>query len=109
MNISESAMVAEAQTAVGSGEKVEAAGVFQPRGTAGAMTAAGPIGAVAGGPLAAEEGVPRWTLIAVTPEHLYAFGAELAVGGGVKSLEPFMTFERDQNSVPGHGRRGGGR
>jgi hypothetical protein len=104
--MSESGMVASAQEAIGSGEKVEAAGVFQPRGTEGAITAAGAIGAVAGGPLAAEEGVPRWTLIAVTPQHLYAFGAELALGGGVKSLEPFMTFERDKIAITVHGRLG---
>jgi len=99
-------MVAQAQEAVGSGEKVEAAGVFQPRGTAGAVTAVGAVGTVAGHELAKDEGVPRWTLIAVTAQHLYAFAAELALGGGVKSLEPFATFERDKIAITVHGRLG---
>lgn len=106
MKFSEDAMVAQAQEAVGSGEKVEAAGVFQPRGTEGAMTAVGAVGVAAGGALAKDEGVPRWTLIAVTPQHLYAFAAEPAIGGGVSSLEPFATFERDKIAITVHGRLG---
>src|SRR4051794_12364513 len=105
MNISESAMVAKAQEAVGAGEEVQAAGVFQPRGTAGTATAAGAAGTLIGGhELARDEGVPRWTLIAVTPQHLYAYSAQLAVGGGVSSLDPFMTFERDKIAITVHGR-----
>src|SRR5262249_55136357 len=89
----EAALIALAQDQVAD-ETVSAAGVFQPRGTeagleigeagmssgvghglAGAVGGAISLaaGSAAGRGLSVAEGLPRWTLMAVTPTHLYAF------------------------------------
>jgi hypothetical protein len=89
----EAELIALAQAEVPD-ETVSAAGVFQPRGTqagrdlgvAGAGNSAGDglagmavgaisiaVGEAAGRGLSVAEGIPRWTLMAVTPAKLYAF------------------------------------
>jgi hypothetical protein len=93
--------------------------VFEPRGAMGGMlgvTAAGLstddiVGEVAGavGGLAAgevmarEDDVPRHTLLAVTPEHLYAFTAEAEHGRWVARAR-FASFDRSAIRVSVHGR-----
>jgi hypothetical protein len=104
--VSEKSLVEQAQAAIGGGEQVQAAGVFQPRGTEGAATAVGAVGALAGGRVMSQaEGVPRWTLMAVTPAHLYAFEAH-GQGTSWRVAEPFAKWEREKIAVTVHGRLG---
>jgi hypothetical protein len=118
--MSEASLVEQAQEAIGSQEKVLAAGVFQPRGTSGAMTggfgvggAAGKIGeavlgaaGVMGGRVLSEvEDIPRWTLIAVTPTHLHAFHAH-GFGPAFRIGEPLARWRRDKIAFTIHGRVG---
>jgi len=54
--------------------------------------------------LAKEEGIPVYTLIAVTPQHLLAFRAERDHLVGFKAGEPFATWERDHIDISVHAR-----
>jgi hypothetical protein len=104
--VSESSLVEDAQQAIGGAEKVLAAGVFQPRGTEGSATAAGAVGALAGGRIMSEaERVPRWTLIAVTPTRLHAFEAH-GSGTSWRAGAPFAAWDRDKVAITVHGRLG---
>jgi hypothetical protein len=104
--VSESSLVEDAQQAIGGAEKVLAAGVFQPRGTEGSATAAGAVGALAGGRIMSEaERVPRWTLIAVTPTRLHAFEARGSAALFPPS-PPFAAWDRDKVAITVHGRLG---
>lgn len=101
------------------GEEVLAAGVFEPRGTSGAMAASagagvethdpvgmaiGALGVVgAGHAAAAVEHQPRWTVVAVTPTRVLAFEG-LAHGIGWKPGECYATFDRASLGVTVHGR-----
>jgi hypothetical protein len=117
--MSDEALIEEATRAIGDDEPVLAAGVFEPRGAMGGMlgvTAAGLstdniVGEVAGavGGLAAgevmahEDDVPRHTLLAVTSDRLYAFGAAAEHGRWVAQAR-FATFDRSAIAVTVHGR-----
>jgi hypothetical protein len=104
--VSEASLVEQAQQAIGGDEKVLGAGVFQPRGTEGSMTAGGAVGALVGGRVMSEaEQVPRWTLMAVTPTRLYAFEAH---GSGVswRAGTQFAAWDRDKVAITVHGRLG---
>jgi hypothetical protein len=54
--------------------------------------------------LAKEEGIPVYTLVAVTPQHLFAFRAERDHLVGFKAGEPFATWERDHIDISVHAR-----
>jgi hypothetical protein len=104
--VSEASLVDEAQQAIGDGEKVEAAGVFQPRGTEGSIDVGGVAGAMVGGTIMSEtQQVPRWTLIAVTESRLHAFEAH-AKGTSWGVAGPFQTWDRDKVAITVHGRLG---
>jgi hypothetical protein len=104
--MSEASLVDEAQQAIGDGEKVLAAGVFQPRGTEGSIDVGGMVGAMVGGQVMSEtQQVPRWTLIAVTDTRLYAFDAH-GEGTGWSAGKPFATWDRDKIGITVHGRFG---
>jgi hypothetical protein len=100
------------------GEDVLAAGVFQPRGTSGAMAAGEAIGlggsvadvalgttqvVAAGHEAAALEGEPRWTILAVTPTRVLAFAGE-ASGLTWVPGEVYASFDRAHLAVTVHGR-----
>lgn len=129
MNLTEKSLIDATQQAIGDQGRVLAAGVFQPRGSAGALTGGAILGSAArlipgignvaaeaiqmaaaeGGyaarhGLAAEEGVPVYTLIAVTAEHLFAFRAKRDQLLGFKAGEPFATWDRDQIAISVHAR-----
>ncbi|MBV9412579.1 MAG: hypothetical protein JO148_13345 [Acidimicrobiia bacterium] len=104
--MSEESLVDEAQQAIGDGEKVLAAGVFQPRGTEGSIDVGGVAGAVVGGTVMSEtQQVPRWTLIAVTQDRLHAFEAH-GKGTSWSVGDPFETWERPKIAITVHGRFG---
>jgi hypothetical protein len=119
--MSEESLEQMAQAAVGSGEEVLAAGVFEPRGTSGAGLGALDVGHAAGGlagevvgaavgafsgrVMAEADAVPRWTLMAVTPAHLYAFVAH-GQGIGWRVAERFAVWDRDKIAFTVHGRVG---
>jgi hypothetical protein len=109
-------------------ETVSAAGVFQPRGTQAGMDigvggagdtighgltgmAAGAIslavGEAAGRGLSVAEGIPRWTLMAVTPAKLYAFHV-LSPNDGIhfEMSELFRVWDLDAVTVHVSGRVG---
>jgi len=129
MNLSEKSLIEATQQAIGDQGQVLAAGVFQPRGSAGAVTGGAILGSAArlipgignvaaeaiemaaaeGGyaarhGLAAEGGVPVYTLIAVTPQHLFAFRAERDRLLGFKAGEPFATWDREHVAFSVHAR-----
>ncbi len=109
----------EMVTPLAGGEEVLGAGVFQPRGTSGAMGASGAAGleshdAVgmaigtlgilgAGHAAAAVEHEPRWTIVAVTPTRVLAFEG-LAHGIGWKPGTVYAEFDRATLAVTIHGR-----
>jgi hypothetical protein len=104
--VSEASLVDEAQQAIGDSEKVEAAGVFQPRGTEGSIDVGGVAGAMVGGTVMSEaQQVPRWTLIAVTETHVHAFEAH-GKGTSWSVGAPFETWDRDKIAITVHGRFG---
>ena len=85
------------------GEQVLVAGVFHPRGTAIASAIPG-IGAIAGGPMAAEARDEPWhTMLAVGPVHLFAFVLnDVSVGWEIR--ERFGVWERSAIHVTAHNR-----
>ncbi|MGZ4681615.1 MAG: hypothetical protein ACXWCM_08180 [Acidimicrobiales bacterium] len=123
----EAALIAMAQAEVPD-ETVSAAGVFQPRGTeaggdigiggasstmghglagaaAGAISMA--VGQAAGRGLSLAEGIPRWTLMAVTPTKLYAFHVLSPTDGLTFEMkELFRVWPLDAISVHVSGRVG---
>jgi uncharacterized protein YcnI len=104
--MSEASLVEAAQQAIGDGEKVLAAGVFQPRGTEGSIDLGGAAGALVGGTIMSEtQQVPRWTLIAVTESRLHAFDAH-GKGTSWGAGEPFQTWDRAKIGITVHGRFG---
>ena len=104
--MSEESLVEAAQQAIGDGEKVLAAGVFQPRGTEGSVDVGGAVGAMVGGTIMSEtQQVPRWTLIAVTESRLHAFDAH-GKGTSWGAGEPFQTWDRAKIGITVHGRFG---
>ncbi len=131
MNVSEQSLIDDAQGAIGDGERVLAAGVFQPRKASGALTA-GTLAGVAlsaipgvggfaqqaveaatdtGGYMARhvmadEQGIPVYMLIAVTDQHLFAFKAKHDDILGFKVGQPFATWDRDHIAITVHGRAG---
>jgi len=129
VNVTEDSLVEAAQQAIGPQEQVLAAGVFQPRGTSGALSggslvggalglipgvggiARGAVEAAGAGAgyaarhgLADKEGVPVNTLLAVTPQHLVAFRAEHDDLIGYKVGDPFATWDRAHIAITVHGR-----
>lgn len=112
-------LIEEATRAVGGDVQVLAAGVFEPRGAMGGMLGvtaaglstdnivgevAGAIGGLAAGDVMAhEDDVPRHTLLAVTPDRLYAFSADAEHGRWVAQAR-FATFDRSSIRVTVHGR-----
>lgn len=123
----EADLIAQAQAQVPD-ETVSAAGVFQPRGTqAGMDIGAGgagdtfghgltgmAIGAIsiaageaAGRGLSVAEGIPRWTLMAVTPTKLYAFHVLSPTDGlSFEMKELFRVWSLDAITVHVSGRVG---
>ncbi|MGH2629315.1 MAG: hypothetical protein ACRDHI_01985 [Actinomycetota bacterium] len=117
--MSDEKLIEQAQTFLGEGEQVVAAGIFQPRGTTGGMmsaTGAGfatdnIVGEVAGAAAGLESGramshvdsVPRWTMLAVTPTTLHAIACDQH-GVGWQPKETFATFDRSKARVAVHGR-----
>ena len=123
----EAELIAEAQAQVPD-ETVSAAGVFQPRGTQAGMDigaggagdtfghglagmAVGAIsiaaGEAAGRGLSAAEGIPRWTLMAVTPTKLYAFHVLSPTDGATFQMkELFRVWSLDAVTVHVSGRVG---
>jgi hypothetical protein len=100
------------------GEQVLAAGVFQPRGTSGAMAAGGALGMTgrgidmavggaqilgAGQEAATLEQEPRWTIVAVTPTRVLAFEGRTH-GMNWEPGELYAQFSRDRLAVTVHGR-----
>lgn len=100
-------------------QDVVAAGIFQPRGTTGGMagtTGAGfatdslagevagaAAGIGAGRAMAHVDGVPRWTMLAVTPSTLHALACgQHGVGWQPESV--FATFDRSAIRATVHGR-----
>jgi hypothetical protein len=117
--MSDEKLIEEAQAYLGDGEQVVAAGIFQPRGTTGGMVGAtsagfatnnivGEIGGAAAGlesgrAMSHVDGVPRWTMLAVTPTTLYAIACGQH-GVGWQPQETFATFDRSRVRVTVHGR-----
>ena len=123
----EADLIAQAQAQVPD-ETVSAAGVFQPRGTqAGMDIGAGgagdsfghgltgmavgaisiAVGEAAGRGLSAAEGIPRWTLMAVTPTKLYAFHVISPTNGASFEMkELFRVWSLDAITVHVSGRVG---
>lgn len=117
--MSDEQLIQEAQTFLGEGEQVIAAGIFQPRGSSGGTAgAAGAsfatdnlVGEIVGAAAAVESGramshvdrVPRWTLLAVTPTTLHAIASDQH-GVGWQPKETFATFDRSKAHVTVHGR-----
>lgn len=117
--MSDEKLIEEAQAFLGEGERVEAAGMFQPRGTTGAME--GSFGAglatdniageLAGAAVSVEAGramshvddVPRWTMLAVTPTTVHAIRCGQH-GVGWQPEETFATFDRSKIQVTVHAR-----
>lgn len=101
---------------LGEGERVLAAGIFQPRGTSGSMAGtAGAgfatdniVGELVGAAAAVEsgramsshvDGVPRWTMLAVTPTTLDAIACGQH-GVGWQPEGTFATFDRRRRASP---------
>ena len=117
--MSDEKLIGEAQRFLGEGEQVVAAGIFQPRGTTGGrMGATGAgfatdniVGEIAGAAAGIEagramshvDGVPRWTMLAVTPTTLYAIACGQH-GVGWQPQEMFATVDRSRAHVTVHGR-----
>jgi hypothetical protein len=117
--MSDEKLVDEAQAFLGDDEHVIAAGIFQPRGTTGAMMGAtgtgfatdNIVGEIAGAAAGIESGrtmshvdeVPRWTMLAVTPTTLFAIACEQH-GVGWQPRERFATVDRSVARVTVHGR-----
>jgi hypothetical protein len=117
--LSDEKLTEEAQAYLGDGEQVLAAGMFQPRGTSGGMgggMGAGLatnniVGELAGAAASVEagramshvDGVPRWTMLAVTPTTLYAIACGQH-GVGWQPQETFTTFDRSSARFTVHGR-----
>jgi len=112
-------LIETAREALGSGEEVLGAGIFEPRGTMGGMIGATGAGfstdnivsEIAGAAAGLGSGramseihdVPRHTLLAITPTRLYAFdarqkGAHWVIAGR------FATFDRSRIRAMVHGR-----
>jgi len=117
--VSDTKLIEEAQEFLGEGEHVVAAGIFQPRGASGGMAgAAGAgfatdniVGEIVGAAAAVEsgramshvDGVPRWTMLAVTPATLHAIACDQH-GVGWQPRETFATFDRSKVRTTVHGR-----
>jgi len=117
--LSDEKLIEEARTFLGEGEQVIAAGIFQPRGTSGGMGGAmsaglatnNIVGELAGAAASVEsgramshvDGVPRWTMLAVTPTTLYAIACGQH-GIGWQPKETFATFDRTNARFTVHGR-----
>ena len=117
--MSDEKLIEEAQAFLGEGEHVVAAGIFQPRGSTGGMVgAAGAgfatdniVGELVGAAAAVEsgrtmshvDGVPRWTMLAVTPATLYAIACDQHAVGW-KPRETFAAFDRSKVRFTVHGR-----
>ena len=117
--MSDEKLIETAQAFLGEGETVEAAGVFQPRGTTGAMegamgaglstdhlvgeVAGAAAGLGAGAAMSAADEVPRWTLLAVTPTTLHAIACGQH-GVGWQPEATFATFDRSRIRIDVHGR-----
>jgi len=125
--VKEAELIALAQAQVPD-ETVSAAGVFQPRGTEAGMDigsggaansmghglAGAAVGAIsiavgeaAGRGLSVAEGIPRWTLMAVTPTKLYAFHV-ISPSDGIHfdMRELFRVWDLDAITVHVSGRVG---
>jgi hypothetical protein len=117
--MSDEKMIEQARGFVGGDEEILAAGIFQPRGTTGGMmgvTGAGlatdnVVGEVVGVAAGMEsgramshlDGVPRWTMLAVTPSTLYALACgQHGVGWQPESV--FARFDRSAIRATVHGR-----
>jgi hypothetical protein len=117
--VSDEKLVEEAAEYLGGGEQVVAAGIFEPRGTSGGMIGAtgagfatdnivGELAGVAAGvesgrAMSHVDGVPRWTMLAVTPTTLYAIRCGQH-GVGWQPQETFATFDRSTAHITVHGR-----
>jgi len=117
--VSDRKLIETAEGALGTGEVIVAAGIFEPRGTMGGMigaTGAGfatddIVGEIAGATVGLASGramselddVPRHTLLAVTPSHLYALAARQK-GAHWEIVERFAMFDRPRIRVTVHGR-----
>ena len=91
------AKLIEACRALAPGTAITAAGVFQPRGTQGAMLL-GPLGAFAGSFLARSENVPRYAVLAVTPDEVLMFRAE-SMSLGWRPAELVGRFPRNDTTI----------
>ena len=117
--MSDEKLVEEARAFLGGDEDVLAAGIFKPRGTTGGMAGAtgagfatdslvGEVAGVAAGleagrAMAHVDGVPRWTMLAVTPTMLHAIACgQHGVGWQPESV--FATFDRSAIRATVHGR-----
>lgn len=117
--MSDAKLIEEATIFLGGGEQVVAAGIFEPRGTSGGMGGAmgaglatnNIVGELAGAAASIEagramshvDGVPRWTMLAVTPATLYAIACGQH-GVGWQPQEVFATFDRSTARFTVHGR-----
>jgi hypothetical protein len=117
--VSDTRLIEEAQAFLGEGEQVLAAGMFEPRGSTGGLigaTSAGfatdnIVGEIAGAAAGLEagramshvDGVPRWTMLAVTPATLYAIACDQHAVGW-QPRETFATFDRSKVRFTVHGR-----
>lgn len=117
--MSDEKLIEEARTFLGEGEQVIAAGIFEPRGTTGGMESAmgaglatdNLVGELAGAAASVEagramshvDGVPRWTMLAVTPTTLYAIACGQH-GVGWQPQETFATLDRSKARITVHGR-----
>lgn len=117
--MSDEKLIDEAKAYLGGDEQILAAGMFEPRGTTGGMIGAtgagfatdnivGEIAGVAAGvesgrAMSHMDGVPRWTMLAVTPTTLYAIRCGQH-GVGWQPQETFATIDRSKARVTVHGR-----
>ena len=117
--MSDQKLIDEASGYLGGDERVLAAGMFQPRGTTGgrmSVTGAGFMtddlagevaGAVAGlasgQAMSRLDGVPRWTLLAVTPTTLHALACAQHGARWVPEAV-FATFDRTRIRATVHAR-----
>jgi hypothetical protein len=117
--MSDEKLTEEAQAFLGEGEQVLAAGIFEPRGTSGGMGGAMGAGLAtdhivgelvgaaasveAGRAMSHVDGVPRWTMLAVTPTTLHAIECGQH-GVGWQPRRTFATFDRSKVRVTVHGR-----
>jgi hypothetical protein len=117
--MSDEKLIEEAQAFLGEDERVLAAGIFQPRGTSGGMGGAmgaglasdNIVGELVGAAASVEagramshvDGVPRWTMLAVTPTTLHAIACSQH-DVGWQPREVFSTFDRSTARFTVHGR-----